>query len=95
MSPENTDSDAAPAEHQRLLSSKTVLGIVCFGGGLLVLASGILLALRWLLDGDAVALLVGILLALIGIAINATGLVLLYRGVTAPGQGAGNDNGNP
>ena len=95
MSPENTDADTSQAEHPRLLTSSVAIGIVCFGVGLLVLAGGVLLCLLWFITMNPMSLFFGIPLALIGFGVNVLGLVLLYRGVTGPMQGAGNGDRNP
>lgn len=89
MSPENPTPPAQPSEHPRVFTVTTVLGGVCFGAGLLALVAGILLAMRGLLTGDAASGLVGILLVLVGIGVNITGLVLLYRGATGHGRRQG------
>lgn len=69
--------------------------MVAFGAGLLLLAGGILLGIRGLLTGDVASGLVGILLVLVGIGVNITGLVLLYRGATGPARGTGKNDRNP
>ena len=95
MSPENFDADAGETEDQRVLTPKTIVGVVCFGAGLLILVTGILLVLAWLFTANPWSIVLGIPLALVGVGLNATGLVLLYRGVTGPRRGAGNDTRNP
>lgn len=95
MSHDYSDADATGANPPRLLTTPVVLGIVCFGIGLLTLVGGILLALSWLLTLNPAAIIFGILLALVGLAVAATGLVLLYRGAVNPAQGAGNSGRNP
>ena len=95
MSLENADADTSPVKDPRLLTSSVVVGIVCFGIGLLVLAGGVLLCLLWFLTMNPMSLFFGIPLALIGFGVNVLGLVLLYRGVTGPRQGAGNGGRNP
>ena len=94
VSPEKLDPPAPP-EDPHVFSLTTVLGIVCFAAGLLLLAGGILLAIRWLLGGDAGAAVAGGILIVLGIGVNITGLVLLYRGVTNPRRGARNNDRNP
>ncbi|MET0715860.1 MAG: hypothetical protein ABWY57_13185 [Mycetocola sp.] len=84
MSPDNPDAAPPPP---RLFSRGTLIGVACFGAGLLIVAGGILLAAQWFFAGDVVALFVGLLLVFIGIATNITGLVLLYRGATRPAPG--------
>jgi hypothetical protein len=86
MSPENQDAASPPPP--RLFSRGTLIGVACFGAGLLVVAGGVLLAAQWFFAGDLVALFVGLLLVFVGIATNITGLVLLYRGATRPAPGA-------
>ena len=81
MSPENPDPPA-PTEHPRVFSSTTILGVICFGAGLLVLAVGILLALAFVVTANPLSIVGGVVLALVGIGVNITGLVLLYRGAT-------------
>jgi formate/nitrite transporter FocA (FNT family) len=78
-----------------MFSSATLVGVVCFGVGLLIVAGGVLLAAQWLFTGDIVPLIVGLLLVIVGVTTNIAGLVLLYRGATRPGQGTENGNGNP
>ena len=95
MSLENADADSPPVEHPRVLTSSVVAGIVCFGIGLLILAGGVLLCLLWFLTLNPMSLVIGIPLALVGLGVNATGLVLLYRGATGPRQGAGNGGRTP
>jgi hypothetical protein len=70
-----------------MFSRATLIGVACFGAGLLVVAGGVLLAAQWIFAGDVVALFVGLLLVFVGIATNITGLVLLYRGATRPSHG--------
>ncbi|MCU1560148.1 MAG: hypothetical protein JWP90_1101 [Mycetocola sp.] len=72
-----------------MFSRATLLGAGCFGIGLLVVAGGMLLAAQWLFNGDVALLVVGLLLVIVGIATNITGLVMLYRGVTRPGNEPG------
>jgi hypothetical protein len=95
VSHENPDPHPPDEQHPRMFSSTTIVGLICFALGLLTLATGILLAVRWLIAADATAALIGALLIVIGIGVNITGLVLLYRGVTGPGRGARNDDANP
>lgn len=78
-----------------MFSRGTVLGVACFGVGLLIVAGGVILAAQWIFAGDVVALFVGLLLVFVGMATNITGLVLLYRGATRPGQGTENRNETP
>jgi hypothetical protein len=85
----------SPPPPPRMFSLATLIGVACFVVGLLVVAGGVLLAAQWFFAGDVVSLLVGLLLVLLGIATNITGLVLLYRGVTRPRQETGNGDGNP
>ncbi|WP_411719648.1 hypothetical protein [Mycetocola sp.] len=92
---DHENPDAASPPPPRMFSRATLTGVVCFGIGLLVVAGGVLLAAQWLFAGDVVALFVGLLLVFVGIATNITGLVLLYRGATRPGQGTENRNETP
>lgn len=93
MSPENPD--AAPPSPPHMFSRATLLGVVCFAVGLLAVAGGVVLAATGLFTANPVNILVGLLLVLVGIGINITGLVLIYRSVTRPGQETGIENGKP
>ncbi|MET4639232.1 hypothetical protein [Mycetocola sp. 2940] len=94
MSSEN--SDAAPPPHPpHMFSRATLLGVVCFAVGLLAVAGGVVLTATGLVTASPVNILLGLLVALVGIGINITGLVLIYRGVTRPGQETGIRNRNP
>lgn len=69
-----------------------LIGLLCFGGGLLLVAAAVVFVLLQLVEANPIALIPGILVALIGIAVNFTGLVLIYRAMTGA---APKDPGKP
>jgi hypothetical protein len=94
MSPETPDA-ATPPPAPRTFSRATLIGLACFAAGLLLVAGGVILVVHWFLSGTTASILVGLLLVLVGIATNITGLMRLYRGVVRPGSATGNDDRNP
>jgi hypothetical protein len=57
-------------------------GLICFGLGLLLAAGGVVVVILSLIDSNLLGIILGVLAALVGIAVNFTGLVLLYRALT-------------
>ncbi|GHD51394.1 hypothetical protein D9V29_14585 [Mycetocola manganoxydans] len=88
----SNNPDAAAGGHGPATRTRLV-ALVCFAGGLLVVLGGMFLALRWLLASDVVALLVGLLLILLGVAATVTGVVLFFRGIASTTRASGKTRG--
>ncbi|WP_146188160.1 hypothetical protein [Mycetocola zhujimingii] len=78
----NTPPDPPSSPQPDRARRRMLTGLICFGGGLLLVASAVVFVLVQLVESNPVALIPGILVALIGIAVNFTGLVLIYRAIT-------------
>ncbi len=61
---------------------RMIVGLICFGGGLLLVAVSVVFTVLQLIESNPIALVPGIIAAVIGIAVNFTGLVLIYRAMT-------------
>jgi uncharacterized BrkB/YihY/UPF0761 family membrane protein len=75
-------SNDAAAGTPRQAHKRTIVGLICFGLGLLVVAGAVIVMILSLIEANPIGLVPGILGALVGIALNFTGLVLLYRALT-------------
>ncbi|MCP2032466.1 hypothetical protein L1277_002569 [Okibacterium sp. HSC-33S16] len=80
----NTPPNDAPSRAPRPgnAQKRMLAGLVCFGLGLLLAAGGVVVVILSALDSAVLGAVLGVLAALVGIAVNFTGLVLLYRALT-------------
>lgn len=79
-----TPPNSEPEPPHRATSGprRLVKGLAVFVAGLLVVAGAVVFILVSLVESNPIALLPGLLLALVGVAINVAGLTLIYRSIS-------------